>query len=167
MESITTTYQKTVEVLAIWNYLRHNHLECWGQSADKQYSQDSATASHSGEDPNHLPSLDSLGLGFLLKSGVTPTIPFAGQDLGSFTSSPNPFNHGTILEFTLYRMTYTTVAVYDELGKLVWGDGRGSSLETGVHSVQIDGTNLPSGTLYARISTGFGEVKTVKLVHEK
>ena len=33
--------------------------------------------------------------------------------------------------------------------------------------MHIDGKNLPSGTLYARISTGFGEVKTVKLVHDK
>jgi hypothetical protein len=64
-------------------------------------------------------------------------------------------------------MTYTTIAVYDVLGRLVWGDGRGSSLEAGEHSIHLDATNFPSGTLYARIATGFGEVKTVKLVHEK
>ena len=87
--------------------------------------------------------------------------------LASFTSSPNPFVKATTLEFTLNRMTYITVSVYDELGRLVWGDGRGSSLEAGTHDIQIDGSKLPSGTLYARIATGFGEVKTVKLVHEK
>ena len=36
-----------------------------------------------------------------------------------------------------------------------------------MHRVYLDGNSLPSGTLYGRISTGFGEVKTVKLVHEE
>jgi hypothetical protein len=64
-------------------------------------------------------------------------------------------------------MAYIQLAIYDVIGRLVWGDGRGSSLEAGEHTVHIDGTKLLSGTLYARISTGFGEVRTVKLVHEK
>jgi hypothetical protein len=86
--------------------------------------------------------------------------------LNSLTTSPNPFTAKITLKFTLNRMAYTTIAIYDELGRLVWGDGRGSSLEAGLHTVHIDGKDLPHGTLYARISTGFGEVKTVKLVHE-
>ncbi|MDP4221601.1 MAG: T9SS type A sorting domain-containing protein, partial [Bacteroidota bacterium] len=86
--------------------------------------------------------------------------------LASFTSSPNPFIKQTALQFTLTRMTYITIAVYDELGRLVWGDGKGSSLSAGTHSILIDGSSLPQGTVYARISTGFGEVRTVKLVHE-
>ena len=165
--SIGNTYQYTTQLLAVWNYLRQYHRECWGVGLDKQYAEDSASAAHQGNDPTHLPLLDSLGLGFLLKSEVTPTTPFAGQYLASFTSNPNPFINETSLEFTLNRMSYVTLAIYDELGRLVWGDGRGSSLDAGTHTVQIDGAKLPSGTLYARISTGFGEVKTVKLVHEK
>ncbi|MDP4220189.1 MAG: T9SS type A sorting domain-containing protein [Bacteroidota bacterium] len=114
-----------------------------------------------------LPSLDKIGLGFLLNSDVqSPYSELWSQNLASFTSSPNPFMKETALQFTLSRMTYITIAVYDELGRLVWGDGRGASLETGMHTIAIDGKNLPHGTLYARISTGFGEVRTVKLVHE-
>ena len=97
----------------------------------------------------------------------TASNPLSTQYLASFTSSPNPFIKSTTLEFTLNRMAYITLAIYDELGRLVWGDGRGSSLEAGTHDIQIDGSSLPGGTLYARITTGFGEVKTVKLVHEK
>ncbi len=168
MGSIGNTYQKANEFLSVWNYLRHNHPECWSTALDKQYSQDSASSAHRGENPTHLIPLDSLGLGFLLKGAVSPsdgsTLP--SQYLASFTSSPNPFNKETTLQFTLNRMTYTTVAVYDELGRLVWGDGRGSSLEAGTHTIHLDASNFPSGTLYARISTGFGEVKTVKLIHE-
>src|SRR5207248_9377857 len=44
MGAIMSTYQKTTEVLAIMNYLRTNHHECWSAADQKQYSQDSATA---------------------------------------------------------------------------------------------------------------------------
>ncbi len=165
MAAIMSTYQKTVEVLAIMNYLRTYHRECWGPPADKQYAQDSATAVHYGYDVKYLPSMKDLGLDSILR--LHDGVQGFSSYLASFTSTPNPFSGETTLQFTLNRMTYISVSVYDELGRLVWGDGKGSSLETGVHQVHIDGKNLPSGTLYARISTGFGEVKTLKLVHKK
>jgi len=170
MGSIAGTYYgkyKAVGYLAVMNYLRSTRV-CWDSLSQVEYTNDSAYDAGHGYDVNHLPPLDSLGLGFLIKSGVVPTTTGIGMSyLVSFTSSPNPFGKSTTLEFILNRMSYIQLAVYDELGRLVWGDGRGSSIEAGMHSVQIDGTKLPSGTLYARISTGFGEVKTVKLVHEK
>jgi hypothetical protein len=167
MGAIESTYQTTIDVLAIMNYMRQFHRECWGIGNDKHYTQDSVSAANQGQGPTHLPPLDSLGLGFLLKSGVTPTVPYGRQQLESFTSSPNPFNRGTTLEFTLNCLTYITIAVYDDLGNLVWGDARGYSLEAGKHTINFEGNALPSGTLYARISTGFWEVKTIKLIHEK
>jgi len=86
--------------------------------------------------------------------------------LNSFTSSPNPFTISTKLNFVLNRMTYVTIEVYDLLGNKVFGN-TGKSYEAGSYEINLDGSTLPTGTLYARISTGFGEVKTVKLVHEK
>ena len=175
MGAIAGTYQygKYLPLggLSVMNYLRQYHPECWSVGGQNDYTKDSiydAGKNYGSYDVNHLPPLDSLGLGFLLKAGVvSPSTSLPSQYLASFTSNPNPFINETSLEFTLNRMSYVTLAVYDELGRLVWGDGRGSSLEAGTHSIQIDGRSLPSGTLYARISTGFGEVKTVKLVHEK
>jgi hypothetical protein len=174
MGSIVSTYQEGSiyhhvqnASLAVLNYLHYHHPECWGPADSEAYSNDTIYARSIGIDPTQLPPLDSIGLGFLLKSGVTsPSAPLSSQYLASFTSSPNPFRKETTLEFTLNRMAYVTLAVYDELGRLVWGDGRGTSLEAGTHAIHLDGSALPSGTLYARISTGFGEVKTVKLVHE-
>ena len=152
---------------AILNYLRHNK-HCEAPGLDIQFSSDSAYIANHGIDTALVP-LDSLGLGFLdslAKAGVHSPSISQGIYLASFTSSPNPFIKETTLEFTLNRMAYITLEIYDELGRVVWGDSKGSSLEAGVHTIHLDGNSLPRGTLYARISTGFGEVKTVKLVHE-
>ena len=171
MGSIQSTFQigkfKDIGGLAVENYMRTHHPECLGSNENKQYTKDSQYVYNEGLDPTRLPSLDSLGLDFLLKSTVPTTTSFSSQYFASFTSISNPFIKETTLEFTLNRMSYVTLAVYDELGRLVWGDGKGSSLEAGTHAIHLNGNALPSGTLYARIATGFGEVKTVKLVHEK
>ncbi len=171
MGAIMETFQygkyKAIGTFTVEDYLWKYHPDCFGAGESAQYTKDSAQLSRLGYDVLHLPPLDSLGLGFLLKAGVvSPSTQLSTQYLASFTSSPNPFMNETSVEFTLNRMSYVTLAIYDELGRLVWGYP-GSSLEAGMHTVQIDGAKLPSGTLYARISTGFGEVKTVKLEHEK
>jgi hypothetical protein len=170
MGAIAGTYRygknKVLGGLAVMNYLRTNHHECWGSGDEKGYAQDSAAAFQSGYDPTHLPPLDSLGLGFLLKSGTPSPTTVGGNYLTSFTSSPNPFKSETHLRFHLNRMAYTVIGIYDVLGHQVWGDGKGRSLDIGDHEVMIDGRLLPEGSLYARIETGFGEVRTVKLVKE-
>ncbi|MEP7235378.1 MAG: hypothetical protein ABI778_08795, partial [Ignavibacteriota bacterium] len=171
MKSISSTYRYgkyyPLGYLAVLNYLRNDSF-CWSDGNEKAFIEDSTYYARHGYDPSHLPSLDSLGLGFLIKSNVkSPVSHFAQSYLASFTSNRNSFRKETTLDFTLNRMSYVTLAVFDELGRLVWGDGKGSSLEAGTHSIHLDGNSLPSGTLYARISTGFGEVRTVKLAHEK
>ncbi|HET9137472.1 MAG TPA: hypothetical protein VFO76_12625 [Candidatus Kapabacteria bacterium] len=114
-----------------------------------------------------IPSLDQIGLGALLHhNSISPNIASSQIYLASFTSSPNPFKHETHLRFHLNRMAYTTIGIYDVLGHQVWGDGKGKSLEAGDHEVVVEGSLLPEGSLYARIETGFGEVRTVKLVKE-
>jgi hypothetical protein len=170
--SIAGTYQygkyNPLGYLTVLDYVRKNHRECWGPGLDKEFTKDSLADFQSGSDPNHLPPLDSLGLGFLLETKAvdSPKIPLSTKYLASFTSSPNPFDEATTIEFTVNRMAYIQLAIYDVLGHLVWGDGTGSSLEAGTHTIHLDGKSLPSGTLYARIATGFGEVKTLKLIHE-
>jgi hypothetical protein len=171
MGSIANTFQfgKNAYLgrLAVMNYLRTAHPECWGPGLDKEYAKDSAYDVNAGFDVNHLPPLDSLGLGFLLKSGVpSPGTTLSESYLASFTSNPNPFKDETRLQFHLNRMTYATIGIYDILGHQVWGDGKGHSYEAGDHEIGVEGASLPDGLLYARISTGFGEVKTVKLVKE-
>jgi hypothetical protein len=168
--SIAGTYQSApfhpLGYLAVLDYVRKNHRECWGAGGDAEYAKDSAYDYQHGFDPNHLPSLDSMGLGFLLnESAVTRTGKSSGQYLSTFTGSPNPFKQELTLTFELNRLAYVTVEVFDVLGRKVWGGEHGRSLGAGSHTVRIDGSSLPIGTLYAHISTGFGEVNTLKLVH--
>jgi sugar lactone lactonase YvrE len=58
---------------------------------------------------------------------------------------PNPFNPSTKISFELPQSGYTTLRVYDMLGKevatLVNGD-----MKSGVHSVNFNASNLASGT---------------------
>ncbi|MFI5265093.1 MAG: T9SS type A sorting domain-containing protein, partial [Candidatus Kapaibacterium sp.] len=82
------------------------------------------------------------------------------------TSNPNPFTADAKLRFELNRMSYVTIEVFDLLGNKVYGSA-GQSYEAGRYEIVLDGKTLPHGTLYARISTGFGEVKTVKLIHQE
>jgi hypothetical protein len=145
---------------AVYNYLR-SLPNCDSPGIEDQFISDSAYMAQNGYGSN-LPPLDSIGLGFLLThQGVASP----SQFIVSFMPSPNPFEKETTLKFTLYRTTYINLAVYDELGILVWGNGKGSSLEGGEHEVHLNAASFPSGALYARISTGFGEIKTVKLIH--
>ncbi|HET9137275.1 MAG TPA: T9SS type A sorting domain-containing protein, partial [Candidatus Kapabacteria bacterium] len=170
MGSIANTFQSgkyfVIGKFSVLNYLRKNHSECWNQSSEDSYKNDSTQLALQGFDLTHLPPLDSLGLGFLLKSSTPSPTTIGRNYLASFTSSPNPFKNETHLRFHLNRMAYTTIGIYDVLGHQVWGDGNGRSLEAGDHEVVVDGSLLPEGSLYARIETGFGEVRTVKLVKE-
>ena len=114
-----------------------------------------------------IPTLDQLGLGFLLThQAVSPSTALPTIYLASFTSTPNPFKAETTLSFELNRMAYVTVEVFDPLGRKVWGDDHGYSLDKGLHLVHLEAAKLSSGSYYARISTGFGEVKTVKIIKE-
>ena len=163
---VNSKYNSTLCNLAVLKYIRQFHLECWSSAEDKEFSKDSIYAFQNGWG-NIYPPLDSLDLGFLIHSNaVTHLSPLTQTYLASFTTSPNPFKTETTLSFTLNRMTYITVDVYDVLGHKVWGSDHGGTMDAGTHQVRIDGASISSGTYYARISTGFGEVKTVKLVKE-
>ena len=159
LSSIAGTYYGKYQAtgyLAVLNYMRQTHPCGWDSLSQAEYSKDSAYDAQHGYDVNHLPSLDSLGLGFLIDpSGVvSPSNPLSSQYLTSFTSSPNPFITESSLEFNLNRMSYVTLSVYDELGRLVWGDGRGSSLEAGMHEVHIDAASFPAARFMQEFRQG-------------
>lgn len=77
---------------------------------------------------------------------------------------PNPFNPVTKVKFDLPKNTYMKLEVYDNLGKLVKVLYEGEQ-KAGYYETSFDGSGLPSGTYYYRLTAGtFVETKRMILV---
>ncbi len=70
---------------------------------------------------------------------------------------PNPFNPSTKIEFSLPDKSYVTLKVYDILGNLVANVSEGI-FEAGIHNINFDGKNLPSGVYIYTLTTGNGTI---------
>lgn len=66
---------------------------------------------------------------------------------------PNPFNPGTTIEFSLPYKSDIRLAVYDITGKQVSVIASGLT-EAGLHRVEFDGSELPSGIYICRLTAG-------------
>jgi hypothetical protein len=77
---------------------------------------------------------------------------------------PNPFNPSTTIEFTLSHPEYTTLKVYNILGKEV-ATLVSNKLNQGNHTYQFVGKNLASGIYYYQLVAGdYREVKKMILL---
>jgi hypothetical protein len=170
VSAIANTYATYNEALAVVKFLIDSK-RCSYQSLGSAYasSRQAQRGNYltSGVDTNlvkldtTLPSLDSLGL-HLLTSGVASP-PVVDFQLDHVRASGNPFRTSTEIVFNLRQTTYVRFEVYDQLGRMVIGDGTGLVYEPGSHKFTVSGRDLASGVYYARLSTPIGEVRTVKL----
>jgi hypothetical protein len=77
---------------------------------------------------------------------------------------PNPFNPSTKITFTVATSSYTSLRIYDILGREIAGliDGK---VFAGEHSVQWQADNLPGGVYFYRLRNGnFSETKKLVLL---
>jgi hypothetical protein len=109
--------------------------------------------------------IDSL-LNLHFTKGVKPTAYYA-DILSSIGVSANPLKRSTTLRFVADRSVYLRTEVYDELGRMIVGDGAGKVFEPGRHELPIDLTGRASGVYYLRVSLGDGEIRTIKLVKKE
>jgi hypothetical protein len=65
---------------------------------------------------------------------------------------PNPFNPVTTIQFDLPRDARVTLAVYDQLGRLVATLLENEDLPGGTQEAQFDGSAVGSGVYYYRLS---------------
>jgi hypothetical protein len=75
----------------------------------------------------------------------------------SLACFPNPFNAVTILSFTLPKTCTVELSVFDVTGRrvrFVKGRTQGSPLQAGDHSIEFDGSDLPSGIYFVRLDAG-------------
>ncbi len=81
-----------------------------------------------------------------------------------YQNYPNPFNPATSIEFTLPKSEFTTLKVFNILGKEV-ATLVSNNLNKGNHTFQFDGRHLASGVYYYQIiASEFQQVKKMVLM---
>lgn len=82
--------------------------------------------------------------------------------LFDLSARPNPFNPSTILGYALDEPAFVRLAIYDTAGREILRliDGK---REAGRHEAVFDGSRLPSGIYFARMTMG-NRTETMKLV---
>jgi len=106
--------------------------------------------------------------GFISKistlTGVTNTSNFQGSEFSLSQNYPNPFNPSTEIKFRIAKSSYTTLKVYDVIGKKV-AELMNKELTAGEYEITFNGRNLNSGIYFYRLeSGGFTETKRMILI---
>lgn len=76
------------------------------------------------------------------------------RPLAALNNYPNPFSCETTLFFHLERKAIVDLNLYNVEGKLVKAMLSGRSLAEGMHRIEYDGSELPSGVYFCRLSSG-------------
>jgi hypothetical protein len=70
---------------------------------------------------------------------------------------PNPFNPSTEIQFTIAKAAFTTLRVFDILGRNV-ATLVNENVNPGTFRVKFDGTNLASGTYIYTLTSGSARI---------
>lgn len=109
--------------------------------------------------------LCDLSTGAVLKTqnllGVIaePAVP---SDFSLYQNYPNPFNPVTTISFTLPSAAFTTLTVFDLLGRTVT-ELVSERMDAGPHSVTFNGNISPSGVYFYQLRSGM-HLETKKMV---
>jgi endoglucanase len=107
----------------------------------------------------------------MVGSGVRNTTGIAGEKIFDLPSDfrleqnyPNPFNPSTIIQYQLRSTSFVTLMVFDVLGRNVETLVHEHE-DAGIHSVQFNASNLPSGMYYYRMEAGaYHDTKKLLLI---
>jgi hypothetical protein len=66
---------------------------------------------------------------------------------------PNPFNPSTTIKFNLGKAGFTTLKLYNVIGKEV-ANIVNDQLEAGAHEVTFNANDLPTGTYFYKLTSG-------------
>lgn len=110
-------------------------------------------------------TIDQIGFSILRgQNGVVATMSNI-HGLGNLNATKNPFSDQTTIGTSIADAMMVKLEIFDVLGKQLYTENRFFS--AGDVRWTLDGKGLPGGSLYVRLSTIGGKVKTVKLVHDK
>ncbi len=131
-------------------------------NAPKSYSFTDKSAS--GKTSYRLKQIDRDGK-FEYSRTVEVTAVSAPKEFGLEQNYPNPFNPTTAIGYQLLANGFTSLKVYDALGREV-ATLVNEAKEAGTYSVQFDGAKLSSGIYFARL-TSSGKTQMRKLLMMK
>ncbi|MDP1676778.1 MAG: aryl-sulfate sulfotransferase [Bacteroidota bacterium] len=96
-------------------------------------------------------------------TGVVETGTIA-REFALFQNYPNPFNPNTVISYQLPVNSFTTLKVYDAIGREV-AILVNETKEAGTHFIQFKGEHVPSGMYFCRMQAGsFVSVKKILLL---
>lgn len=96
--------------------------------------------------------------------GIEPVNNVIPQKFSLGQNYPNPFNPVTKISFNLPEAGYTSVDIYDILGRKL-NSLVNSRLQAGEYEISFDASRLSSGVYYYRISSGdFAQTKKMMLI---
>ncbi len=141
-----------------------------GNASDEAYAialDEDGNAYVTGFCTGYTNSWDFCTVKYVEPSGI-PQLPVGlPDDFAFYPPHPNPFNASTILSFDLPVASRVTLEVFDISGRMVTGlSGSGTTptmYEAGMHQINFDGSDLPSGVYLYRIMAGL-EATSGKLV---
>lgn len=87
----------------------------------------------------------------------------SGHRFTLFSSWPNPFHDRTTLSFALTKATSVRMTVYDTKGRSV-AHVMSGWYDAGMHTIGFDGSALPTGTYFARLSSSPDAHQTQRLL---
>jgi chitinase len=100
------------------------------------------------------PLLGSIG-STIRQHSITSTkneSPLSTASFNLYNNYPNPFNPSTIIKFYLNEITRVKLIIYDVLGREI-ETLLNDTHSVGIHSVEFDGSKLPSGIYFYVLST--------------
>ena len=118
--------------------------------------QEIADAIHYASD--HIPLFAS----FYFLGPVSVETEIAPTEFMLFQNYPNPFNPSTTINYSIPKLSFVTLKVYDVLGNEIT-TLIDEEKPAGTYKVKFDGTNLPSGVYFYRFQAG-NFVETMKMV---
>jgi hypothetical protein len=126
----------------------------WHQCLWYVEATDGLYTTKAGPSPGHYIKIQAAGI-----SAVDD--PVYAQKITLAQNYPNPFNPSTTIRFTLPDRAEARLSVHDVLGREVAKLAEGE-LRAGEHSVQFDGSGLPSGVYTCRLEAS-GQVLTRRM----
>ncbi|MFZ0389899.1 MAG: T9SS type A sorting domain-containing protein, partial [Calditrichia bacterium] len=95
--------------------------------------------------------------------GINTPPPNAPAEFSLLQNYPNPFNPETTIEFRLGTAEKVTLTVFNLVGQEVAKVADNQLFTAGSHKVRFDGSTLPSGIYFYRLTAGEG-TRTAKMI---